>query len=185
MTQPLLSESHMNENLSYAQILRTVGQMLEGLEIQSFALKIEGNDFTVSAPQARQPQEKHLRVFWRRLGGKKAESQGMGNPSSGVLELHYTAADIARMDSEARAKRGPTAGTPEPHSLSQLLRAVGAFVDQKGGDLLTMRKDDQNIEFEYKSLLNAKVTQQFTVPALYDYWVKMYLRRSDRAGSKN
>jgi hypothetical protein len=84
------------------------------------------------------------------------------------------------MDSEAQAKRGPIDGTPEPHSLSQVLRAVGAIVDQKGGDLLAVRKDDQNIEFDYSSASNAKVTQQFTVPGLYDYWVKMYLRRSKR-----
>jgi hypothetical protein len=106
----------------------------------------------------------------------------MQNPSSGVLELRYTVADIAHMDCEGRAKRGPAAGTLEPHSLSQVLRAVGAFVDQKGGDLLTVRKDNQNIDFEYKSVLKGKVSQQFTVPALYDYWVKMYLRRSGRAG---
>lgn len=175
----------MNENLSYAQILRTVGQMLEALEIQSFALKIEGNDFTVSAQKSPRHEEKCLRVFWRRLRGKRAESRGKQNPSSGVLELNYTTADIARVDSEARAKRGSEAGTPEPHSLSQVLRAVGAFVDQKRGDLLTVRKDNQNIDFEYTSALKTKVAQEFTVPALYDYWVKMYLRRSGRAGSKN
>jgi hypothetical protein len=170
----------MKENVSYAQILRTVGQMLEGLEIQSFALKIEGDDFTLSTHQMPQRQEKRLRVFWQRLRGKGSGLPGSRKPSSGVLELHYTAADIARMNLEAQAKRGPTAGTPEPHSLSQVLRAVGAIVDQKRGDLLAVRKDNQNIEFNYKSALNAKVTQQFTVPDLYDYWVKMYLRRGKR-----
>ena len=175
----------MKQNLSYAQILRTVGQMLECLEIQSFALKVEGDDFTVSARQSPQPQEKHLRVFWRRLSGKKAESRDMESPSSGVLELHYTAADIARVNSEGRAKRSPAARPPEPHSLSQVLRAVGAFVDQKDGDLLTVSKDDQNIEFEYRSPSNPRVTQQFTVPALYDFWVKMYLSRGGRASAKN
>jgi hypothetical protein len=175
----------MQGNLSYGQTLRTVGQMLEGLEIESFALKIEGNDFMVSAQKSRQPQEKSLRVSWWRLRGKSAELGDMKTPTSGVLELHYTAADIARMDSEARAKRGRTAGTPQPHALSQVLRAVGAFVDQKGGELLTVRKDDQNIEFEYRSESNVKVTQQFTVPTLYDYWVKMYLQRSGRAGPKH
>ena len=175
----------MQDNLSYGQTLRTVGQMLEGLEIESFALKIEGNAFRVSAQKLQQPEERSLRVLWWRLRGKTAERGDMKTPMSGVLELHYTAADIARMDSEARAKRGHTVGTPQPHSLSQVLRAVGAFVDQKGGELLAVRKDDQNIEFEYRSELNVKVTQQFTVPALYDYWVKMYLHRSGRAGPNN
>lgn len=168
----------MNEKLSYAQILRTVGQMLEGLEIQSFVLKMEGNDFTVSTRQSPRHQPRRLRVFWQRLRGKSDKARA--NPSSGVLELHYTAAEIGRMNSEGQARRGPTAGTPEAHSLPQLLRAVGAFVDQKGGRLLTVRKEDQKIDFEYTSVLKAKVAQQFTVATLYNYWVKMYLRRSSR-----
>ena len=173
----------MNEKLSYAQILRTVGQMLEGLEIHSFALKIDGGNLTVAAHQSPRGQETCLRVFWQRLRGSRAIRRD--NPSSGVLELHYTAAEIARMNSVGQSKRKPLAGTPEPHSLSQALRAVGAFVDQKSGDLLTIRKDDQNIEFQYTSALKAKVTQQFTVPALYDYWVKMYLRRSSRVSKRS
>jgi hypothetical protein len=174
----------MNESLSYAQTLRTVGQMLEALEIQSFELKIEGNDFTVSAQKSRRPREKSLRVFWRRLRGKGAGSRGTNKPSSGIVELHYTTAEIARIDCVGRAKRGATAGAPEPHSLSQVLRAVGAYVDRKGGQLLTVLKDNQNIDFEYKSGLKTKVSQQFTVPALYDYWVKMYLNRRGRLRPK-
>lgn len=172
----------MNEKLSYAQILRTVGQMLEGLAIQSFVLKIEGNDFTVSTHQSPHREEQCLRVFWQRLRGKSAKKSANSchNPSSGVLELRYTAAEIDRMNSEGRAKRGPAAATPEAHSLSQVLRAVGAFVDQKGGILETVRKDDQRIEFEYTSVLKTTTTEQFTLATLYDYWVKMYLRRSTR-----
>ncbi len=167
----------MNENLSYDQILRTVGQVLEALEINSFTLKLEGHDFTVSAQQ--HPGTR-LRVLWQRLQGKKAESQATAHPASGALELHYTVEDIARMDSEGRAKRGHAAGTLAPHSLSQLLRAVAYFVDHEGGHLLTVRKDDQNIDFEYKTELETKVTQEFTVSALYDLWVKMYSERSAR-----
>lgn len=166
----------MKENLSHAQILRTVGQMLEGLELLSFTLTIEGEDLAVSTRQL-PGKQKRLRVFWQRVRGKQP---GAHIPSSGLLEFHYTAADIARMDSEAQAKRGPANGVPEPHALSQILRTVGGIVDQKAGTLIAVRKDNQNIEFDYRSSLNRTVTQQFTVPGLYDYWVKMYLHRSKR-----
>ena len=170
----------MNKNLSYDQILRTVGQVLEALDINSFTLNLEGHDFTVSAQQQQHPG-KRLRVLWQRLQGKEAESQATAHPASGALELHYTVEDLARLDSEARAKRGSTAGTTvPPHSLSQLLRAVAYFVDHEGGHLLTVRKEDQNIDFEYKTELKTKVTQEFTVSALYDLWVKMYSERSAR-----
>lgn len=178
----------MNESPNYAQILRTIGQMLEALEIQSFELRIEAGDFMVSSDEPRQrrksPRASSLRVFWQRLCGKKTGSKFSNKPSSGVLELHYTAADITRADSEGRSKREAAVRAPEPHSLSQILRAVGGFVDQQGGQLLTVRKQNQTVDFEYKSRLKTNVCKQYTVAGLYDYWVKMYLKRGDRAGSK-
>ncbi len=179
----------MNESLNYAQILRTIGQALEALDIQSFVLRKEAGDLTVSLQDSRVRRrlrrKKFLRVSWRRLRGKELGPRLTHKPSSGVVELHYTDADIARVDSEGRAKRGTTAGTPEPHSLSQILRAVGGFVDQQRGQLLTVRRENQNVNFEYESRLKTKVCQQFTVPRLYDYWVKMYLHRRDRPGAQN
>ena len=177
----------MNESLNYAQILRTIGQMLEGLEIQSFELRIEAGGLMVSSDESRACQKaprESLRVFWQRLCGKKTASKLSSKPSSGVVELHYTAADIARVDSEGRSKREAAVGAPEPHSLSQILRAVGGFVDQQGGELLTVRKQNQNVDFEYKSRLKTNVCKEYTVAGLYDYWVKMYLKRGDRASPK-
>ncbi len=181
--------SFMNEKLNYAQVLRTIGQMLEALEIQSFALKIEASGLTISSQKLPQretlPREQSLRIFWRRLSGKEKPLRLADKPSSGVLELHYTATDLARLDSEGQSKRGTTAATPEPHSVSQILRAVGGFVDQHGGQLLMVRKENQNVEFEYESKLKKNICKQYTVAGLYDYWVKMYLNRRDRSGKKN
>jgi hypothetical protein len=81
------------------------------------------------------------------------------------------------MDREEQSKRKEAGGTPEAHALSQLLRAAGGYVDQKGGKLLEVRKANDEVTIEYESALRKKMTEQFTVSALYDYWVKMYLRR--------
>jgi hypothetical protein len=97
-----------------------------------------------------------------------------------VLELHYTHEDIERMDTEAQRKRQDIGGSPEAHTLSQILRAVGAFVDQKQGRLLGVTKEAQDITIEYESPLKRSMTEKFTVASLYDYWVKMYLRRRQR-----
>ena len=85
------------------------------------------------------------------------------------------------MDSEGQKKRTGEPGSPEAHTLSQILRAVGAFVDQKQGNLSSVTKDGQDITIEYESALKRSMTEKFTVASLYDYWVKMYLRRRDRS----
>ncbi len=157
--------------------------MLESLQIESFSLKVEDRGVAVYAEKHETPQPAanvSLKVSWQIFRRKKAESAQDTQPSSGTLEVHYTHEDIARMDDEGQSKRTGALGSPEAHTLSQILRAVGAFVDQKQGRLLAVTKDGQEISIEYQSALNRDLTEKFTVASLYDYWVKMYLRRRDR-----
>jgi hypothetical protein len=175
----------MTGDLNYAQILRTVGQMLEALDVQSFVLTAEGDEYTVSTSRTDKLQQgagTSLRFWWRRLCS--ADPQSNGDPSSGVVELHYTDAEIVRKDFEGQGKR-TGAGAPEPHAISQVLRAVGGFIDQKQGRLIEVRKEDQNVQFEYELSSNARGCERFTVATLYDYWVKMYLNRSGRPAPKH
>jgi hypothetical protein len=173
----------MSPDFSFSQLLRPVGQMLEPLQIESFSLKVEDHGVAVYAERHETPQPApnvSLKVSWQIFRRKKTEPEPELQPSSGTLEMHYTHEDIARMDSEGQSKRSGAPGSPEAHTLSQILRAVGAFVDQKQGRLLGVRKDGQEISIEYESALKRALTENFTVASLYDYWVKMYLRRRDR-----
>jgi hypothetical protein len=173
----------MSLDFSFSQLLRPVGQMLEPLQIESFSLKVEDHGVAVYAERHETPQPApnvSLKVSWQIFRRKKTEPEPDLQPSSGTLEMHYTHEDIARMDSEGQSKRSGAPGSPEAHTLSQILRAVGAFVDQKQGRLLGVRKDGQEISIEYESALKRALTENFTVASLYDYWVKMYLRRRDR-----
>jgi hypothetical protein len=172
----------MSLELNFSQLLRPVGQMLEPLQIESFSLKVEDSgDVHVSAQKRedRRPStpEVSLRVVWQTFRRHKPESVNEPASPSGVLELHYTRDDIARMDAEEQSKRKGTGGTPEAHALSQIFRAVGAYVDQKSGKLLAFSKANDEIIIEYESALKKKLREQFTVASLYDYWVKMYKRR--------
>ena len=159
--------------------------MLEALGVQSFILTVEGDDFSVRGQKPTEPalpnQQKSLRAVWQLLRGAKPQQEDVSTPSSGVVELRYTPEDIARLEVEGRAKRKASSGAPEAHALSQILRAVGAFVDQKEGRFLAVKKEEQNLTIEYETALNRKVAEPFTVASLYDYWVKMYLKRRGRA----
>ena len=46
--------------------------------------------------------------------------------------------------------------------------------------MLAVKKEEHNITIEYESALKRKIAEQFTVASLYDYWVKMYLKRRAR-----
>jgi hypothetical protein len=175
----------MTQPLSFAQLLRPVGQILEPMQLEAFSLRIESGGVAVRGEkraerQAPPPQEVSLRVVWQALRRKKTEPASEPQPSHGVLELHYTAEDIARADTEGQAQRKNTGGTPEAHALAQILRAVGGYVDQKGGRLTAVTKGREEVTIEYDSALNKKMIEQFTVASLYDYWVKMYMRRKQR-----
>jgi hypothetical protein len=171
----------MSLDLNFSQLLRPVGQMLEPLQIESFSLKIEDSGVHVSAQkrEERRPptHEVSLRVVWQTLRRHKPEPVKEPESPSGILELHYTRDDIERIDAEEQSKRKGTGGTPEAHALSQIFRAVGAYVDQKGGKLLAFSKANDEITIEYESALKKKLTEQFSVASLYDYWVKLYKRR--------
>lgn len=172
----------MPPNLNYSQLLRPVGQMLEPLQIESFALKVEDGGVAVYAEKREtQPApDVSLKVSWQIFRRKKTAPAQAAQPSSGTLEIHYTLDDIARMDSAGQQKRSGAEGTPEAHALSQILRAVGAFVDQKQGRLLSVSMDGQEIGVEYSSAAGSNHAQKFTVASLYDFWVRMYLRRRQR-----
>jgi hypothetical protein len=175
----------MLPNLNFAQLLRPVGQMLEPLQLESFTLKIEEGNVSVQAQKREERVQPaadiSLRVTWQMFRRKKTTAPSEPQPSSGLLELHYTREDIARMETEAQSRRQAAGGRPEAHALSQVLRAVGAFVDQKQGRLTSVKMAGQDITIEYESALRQNLTEKFTVATLYDYWVKMYLKRRQRS----
>ena len=126
----------MSTDFSFSQLLRPVGQMLEPLQIESFSLKVEDGGVAVFADKRETPQPAQnvsLKVSWQIFRRKKAETAPEPQPSSGSLEIHYSHDDIARMETEGQGKRTGAPGSPEAHTLSQILRAVGRFRRSEAG----------------------------------------------------
>jgi hypothetical protein len=142
--------------------------------MESFTLTVDGDVIVVHGRRHRNQSVDKLspRGFWQLFRSSEHDDWES-------IELRYTPDELSHMDDEARSKRGEH-GTPDAHSLSQIVRAVGAVVDQKEGRLISIRKDEQSVEIQYDSALKRKITEVFTAPMLYDYWVRMYLKRSDR-----
>ena len=175
----------MPTEFDFSQLLRPIGEALERLQLESFRLRIENEGIVISAQKRveRQapPVDLTVRSVWDVLRRKKVEAPPAPQPSSRILEIRYSYDDIARMDAEGNAKRIATAEKPDPHALSQVLRAAGAFVDQKKGRLLGVTMEGQDVAIDYESALKQKTTEKHTAASLYDYWIKMYLRRRERS----
>ncbi len=172
----------MATNITYAQLLRPVGQARESQRIETFTVTIEGEDVLVEGRKRTELQREStpLGGFWQIFRGGSKEPALAEQPAWESVVKRYTPADLQAMEEAAQIKRGTGSGTPDAHSPSQILRAVGNFVDQKQGRLLSLSKEDQNIAIEYESASKRTVSEKFTVSSLYDYWVRMYLKRSGR-----
>jgi hypothetical protein len=159
-------------------LLRPVGQALESLQMQSFSLTMEGDAVVVRGRKRRDQSVDKLssRGFWQLLRSSRTAEADEWE----AVELRYTPEQLTHMDDEGRSKRGADLSSPNAHSLSHIVRAVGDFVDQRQARLLSVRKDEQNIEIEYEMPGKGRVTEDFTVATLYEYWVRMYLKRSSR-----
>jgi hypothetical protein len=175
----------MPTELNLAQLLRPIGAALEPLQIESFTLRVENEEIFIRAQKREErhpvPVSSAVPSVWDIFHRKKINASPAPQPASRVVELRYSYDDIARMDSQGVAKRVATGGKPDPGALSQMLRAVGAFVNQKQGRLLGVTMEGHDIAIDYESALKQKTTEKHTIASLYDYWVKMYLRRRERS----
>jgi hypothetical protein len=145
--------------------------------MQSFSLTMDGDAVLVRGHKHRDQaiDRSSSRGFWRLLRSSRTPEVD----EQETVELRYTPEQLRHMDEEGRSKRGDLS-SPNAHSVSQVVRAVGALVDQKQARLLSVRKGEQKIEIEYESPLKGRVTEEFTAATLYEFWVRMYLKRSSR-----
>ena len=139
---------------NYAQTLRVIGQELEALNLKYFELKREGKDYLVRAAASPEP-----------------------------LELRYTPEDIGRLERQGRARRSDPSRTPDFSSLSQVLRAIGHYIDDKDGYLLGVSKKAPSLgtrvlSVQYKATRGSPTQEEFSASGIEALCVRMYKRRS-------
>ena len=172
----------MAETGSYSQQLRSLGQQLETLGMERFTVRLAADGYRVTGTKRYQPpaEAQTAKKLWQRIR-RGANSAGTAPQPFEPVELHFSVQDLAGIDIGAKQKRSGTPGSSDAHSLSQVFRAVGAIVEQKQGRFLAVIKEGQEIVIEYESVSKRNTVEKFTLSSLYDYWVKMYLRRRDRS----
>jgi hypothetical protein len=188
----VIHEGKMAEMTSYAQPLRAIGQALEVLNIQNFEMEPVGDDFFVSGQMPvdllnNPSNAEKLRTIWGTLsstGDGLDEKDGRRDLAMlSRIELFYTALDVERLEKEGRSRRGNSSQTVDAASLSQVLRCIGAYLNQKRARLCKIMRQIDCLIIEYETSLGSRIKETLTVKDLYDLWVRMYMQRSERASN--
>ena len=179
----------------YARHLRAIGQDLENLHLSTFNLEYVGDAYLVwvrsdehgdanpTNPTFR-INKNRLQKLWknktppRPLGHEESYSQ---SPSQTGRRLRYSVLELDRIEREQRGRRRLPSGTADGHRLSQLLRTVGDLVSQRGERLLGIAWQDLSISVVVETAQGRKEIDVFRPDNLYDLWVRMYLKRENRA----
>ncbi len=182
----------MNGMTGYAQPLRAIGQALETLNLQSFELEPVGEGFHVRGILLKAHPElsddlvtaEKLNAIWGTPPNTNADDrsrrEGSNSQVLSPIELQYSKTDVDRLEEEGRAKRVDPHRTPDAASLSQMLRSIGAYLNQKRASLLRLSRDIDSVSVEYKTSLGSILRETLAVGELYDLWVRMYLQRAER-----
>lgn len=183
----------MAEVMGYAQPLRAIGQALEILNIQRFEMEPTGDDFFLrgslllagehSAIAPSGPDELR-KMIWGSVPAT-AETRRGSYPSEKLgevsdVELHYTLQDVERLEGEGRARRGKTEKEADASSLSQALRCIGEYLNQKRARLVKVVRESESFTVEYETSLGSQLRESFSLKDIYDLWVRMYLQRAGR-----
>jgi hypothetical protein len=162
--------------LSHSQALRVIGQDLVSVSCDSFELSTVGDEYivtwrgseTVPSIPFRKPFLNQLLA--NRLRRVKAQPRASN-------QLYFSRSEILILDHERQAKRH--IGSPKDvRDLSFVLRVIGDYLDQKSARGFFISWSPHLIRVRH----NGK-EELFTPENVYDFGIRMYLKRSDRRPS--
>ena len=138
---------------SYAQILRAIGQDLDSAGLRYFDIKAEAKDYVIHPATSPESQE-----------------------------LRFTPDDIVRLEREGRAKQSDPSRTPDFSSISQILRAIGNYIDRKDGYLLAVSKafpsrTGGSVSIQYRTAMGSRVKEEFSASGVYVLCIRMHKLR--------
>lgn len=181
-TIPSLREAYAADSRGFAHQLRALGQALEKFSFSAFDLELRSGTYLVTGTAlSNEPVKISFFRFVRELlRGSTARATVSCNDSR--IDLRFSPEEIAGFERSGKVNRQNPDKMPDPYSISQILRGAGSFLDNNSvtalvGISLKGRWVTVNYQTAEGRLEQAKQDLEY----FYDYWVKMYLRRSNRA----
>jgi hypothetical protein len=129
-------------------------------------------------------QSRNLEIFelGADAGGFNLDCADPNPPYTGIIRLNYSADRIRVMDREAQSRRGQSRSEVfRFDSISETLRAIGAYIDIKNGYLQRLSSTGLSadpLELEYRTRQGEILSELLTMSFIHDIAVKMYKRRT-------
>jgi hypothetical protein len=177
----------------YSRHLRVIGQDLENLQLETFNLECTGDAYLVwvrqdAAPAGQNPllriSRNRLQKLWRNRPQPRplAQPEHFKTSDAQIAQrLRYSIQDLDRIERDRRQLRRHRTGVTDGHAISQLLRTIGDLVEQRRERLLGVSWQELNISMVVETAAGKKEIDVFRPDNLYDLWVRMYLKRDNRA----
>jgi len=177
-SQPTEELSESIKFFPYDRILRTLGSLLQQAGFTEYDLRVSGGDYTILGQVGTESSAP------RSLLQKMFKFSGAGNKrqQATMRQLRYSITDLLDCETAGRDHRKLPSQMPDPYSTSQILRGIGCFLDKrKVSRLLGVTVTGRRVAIDYVTVDGREQNETRDFEYFYDYWVNMYLQRSDRA----
>jgi hypothetical protein len=151
----------------YHQQLRSIGQSLEAQRISVFELSCDGERIVVKG----EPEKETSLLAALRNWQKKRRSEGLS------AALTFSGQDMEQLDRQGRAQRSQPNRLPDFHSLANVMRTVGSYLDQKGSELLELRKQQLTLTILARDKNGYPQYEECTLASFYDLFVHLHDQR--------
>ena len=164
----------------YAEELRAIGQTVEGQSFARMEIQVQSTGYRVRfvLKESDKPGFSLGAMLKRAL---RSVIRSQNRPSARSGERHYNPREIVHLIQKGITRRQAANIAPDPFSLSHILRTVGAYLDGLDrATLMSVTVEDRWINIRYNNATGQSKELKQDIQFFYDYWVKLYLRRSDR-----
>lgn len=144
--------------IQYEIALRAIGQDLANWALESLEITLEGDVFVVHGYRVTSRTATSFEtgggVFERAWQKIRLHGEARDKPRQEsfreAFSQKYTPDDITRLERIGMARRSAVPTVPKVSSLAETLRSVGRVLDSKEGQLVSLIKDRNKIDYEYK-----------------------------------
>jgi hypothetical protein len=158
----------------HAQSLRAIGQALECLRINTFALQKKDERYIV-----RNWEPSFLKNITLKVWGRVGSDQLTFTAQESRGTLVYSSSDTKRLKAYGRSRRG-SKDNQDTYNVSLGLRLVGDYLDRKGAVTFSILWSIESVKVRYEAPAGSLKETSFTMQNLRDLGAGMYLRRSSR-----
>ena len=170
------------DHREFAKELRALGQAIEKFSFSTFNLQIDSGIYVVTG-RATSPLEDVKFSFSRFVREllRGADPTPTLTTTVGQINLRFSPEEIEKFDVRGRVKRQDAGKMPDPYSISQILRGAGSYLDNRDvTNLVGITLKEKWVTVSYQTAEGRLEQAKQDLEYFYNYWVKMYMRRSNR-----